>query len=130
MTINYTAIGQRIRTIRKRQGISQSVLSEMIDNVCDQQSFGLARRCLRTYLKKGYPQRTPPYTNQARSLLFLPVVFLRQYRTNRQGSLPRDFSSEKGGKPQEYFVYFKVLRTNFWRKRSGRIRRRICAVLP
>lgn len=31
MTINYTAIGQRIRTIRKREGISQNVLSEMID---------------------------------------------------------------------------------------------------
>ena len=31
MTINYTAIGQRIRTIRKREGISQSALSEMID---------------------------------------------------------------------------------------------------
>ena len=54
----------------------------------------------------------------------------RQYRINRQESLTRDFSSEKGGKPQEYFVYFKVFRTNFWRKRSVRIRRRICAVLP
>ena len=53
-----------------------------------------------------------------------------EYRTNRQESLTRDFSSEKGGKPQEYFVYFKVLLTYFWRKRSGRIRRRICAVLP
>lgn len=31
MTINYTAIGQRIRTIRKQKGMSQSVLSEMID---------------------------------------------------------------------------------------------------
>ena len=34
--------------------------------------------------------------------------FLGQYRTNRQESLTRDFSSEKGVKPQEYFVYFKV----------------------
>ena len=57
-------------------------------------------------------------------------VFQGQYRTNRQESLTRDFSSEKGGKPQEYFVYFKVFLTNFWRKRSVRIRRRICAVLP
>lgn len=31
MTINYTSIGQRIRTIRKQKGISQSALSEMID---------------------------------------------------------------------------------------------------
>ena len=31
----------------------------------------------------------------------------RQYRINRQESLTRDFSSEKGVKPQEYFVYFK-----------------------
>ena len=57
-------------------------------------------------------------------------IRLRQYRTNRQESLTRDFSSEKGAKPQEYFVYFKVLRTNFWRKKSVRIRSRICAVLP
>ena len=56
--------------------------------------------------------------------------FFRQYRANRQDSLTRDFSSEKGVKPQEYFVYFKVLLTHFWRKRSVRIRRRICAVLP
>ena len=42
----------------------------------------------------------------------------RQYRINRQESLTRDFSSEKGVKPQEYFVYFKVLQTNSWRKRS------------
>ena len=42
----------------------------------------------------------------------------RQYRINRQESLTRDFSSEKGVKPQEYFVYFKVLQTHFWRKRS------------
>ena len=54
----------------------------------------------------------------------------RQYRINRQESLTRDFSSKKGVKPQEYFVYFKVLLTHFWRKRSVRIRRRICAVLP
>ena len=31
----------------------------------------------------------------------------RQYRINRQESLTRDFSSKKGVKPQEYFVYFK-----------------------
>ena len=53
-----------------------------------------------------------------------------QYRINRQESLTRDFSSEKDVKPQECFVYFKVLQTNSWRKRSVRIRRRICAVLP
>jgi len=46
-----------------------------------------------------------------------PETF-RQYRTNRQESLARDFSSEKGVKPQEYFVYFKVLQTHFWWKRS------------
>ena len=40
------------------------------------------------------------------------------------------FCVGKGVKPQEYFVYFKVLQTHFWRKRSVRIRRRICAVLP
>ena len=44
-------------------------------------------------------------------------VFLWQYRINRQESLTKDFSSEKGVKPQEYSVYFKVLQTNFWRKR-------------
>ena len=54
---------------------------------------------------------------------------LGQYHTNWQESLTRDFASEKGVKPQEYFVYFKVLQTHFWRKRSVRIRRRICAVL-
>ena len=59
----------------------------------------------------------------------MPLIPIWQYRTNRQESLTRDFSSEKGVKPQEYFVYFKVLQTNSWRKRSGRIRRRICAVL-
>ena len=57
-------------------------------------------------------------------------VFQGQYRINRQESLTKDFSSEKGVKPQEYSVYFKVLQTNFWRKRSVKIRRRICAVLP
>ena len=42
----------------------------------------------------------------------------RQYRINRQESLTRDFLSENGVNPQEYFVYFKVLQTNFRRKRS------------
>ena len=55
--------------------------------------------------------------------------FPGQYHTTRQESLTRDFSSEKGVKPQEYFVYFKVLLTHFWQKRSVRIRRRICVVL-
>ena len=59
---------------------------------------------------------------------YCPVLW--QYRTNRREILAREFSSEKGGKPQEYFVYFKVFLTHFWRKRSVRIRRRICAVLP
>ena len=58
------------------------------------------------------------------------IFQLGQYRTNRQESLTRDFSSEKGGKPQEYFVYFKVFLTHFWRKESVKIRRRICVVLP
>jgi hypothetical protein len=53
-----------------------------------------------------------------------------QHQTNRQESLAREFSSEKGGKPQEYFVYFKVFLTHFWRKESVKIRRRICVVLP
>ena len=57
-------------------------------------------------------------------------IFFGQYRINRQESLTRDFPSEKGVKPQEYFVYFKVLQTNFWRERSVRIRRRIYAMLP
>ena len=70
--------------------------------------------------RTGFPQNTG---NRCKYVL-------RQYRTNRQESLARDFSSEKGGKPQEYFVYFKVLLTHFWRKRSVRIRRCICAVLP
>ena len=60
-----------------------------------------------------------PYSNVYG--LFFPskrdMIFLRQYRINRQESLTRDFSSEKGVKPQEYSVYFKVLQTNFWRKR-------------
>ena len=53
-----------------------------------------------------------------------------QYRTIRQESLTREFASEKGGKPPEYFVYFKVFLTPFWRKESVRIRRRNYAVLP
>ena len=58
------------------------------------------------------------------------VKFIGQYRTNRQESLARDFSSGKGAKPQKYFVYFKVSLTHFWRERSVRTRGRICAVLP
>jgi len=46
-------------------------------------------------------------------MCWISVDYLGQYRTNRQESLARDFSSEKGGKPQEYFVYFKVLLTHF-----------------
>ena len=47
----------------------------------------------------------------------LACEYLGQYHINRQESLTRDFSSEKGVKPQEYSVYFKVLQTHFWRKR-------------
>ena len=42
----------------------------------------------------------------------------------------REFASKKGGKPQEYFVYFKVFLAHFWRKESVRIRRRNCVELP
>ena len=57
-------------------------------------------------------------------------VALRQYRIIWRESLTRGFASEKGGKPPEYFVYFKVFLTPFWRKESVRIRRRNYAVLP
>ena len=72
----------------------------------------------------------PPFLGGISSMAIAIKSELGQYRTNRQESLTRDFASEKGGKPQEYFVYFKVFLTHFWRKRSVRIRRRICAVLP
>ena len=57
-----------------------------------------------TVLLLFYEKRAQPRTECSK---LRQKKFLWQYRTNRQESLTRDFSSEKGGKPQEYFVYFK-----------------------
>ena len=92
-------------------------------------------RFLRSEVRKQPPvpqvntKKTDGLNRSDHPFLFA-LMKLGQYRINRQESLTRDFSSEKGVKPQEYFVYFKVLQTKSWRKRSVRIRRRICAVLP
>ena len=137
---------KKFRLWVKNQGAGAGSIIAAVKEVCDLGILGTAltgRRCndiapggifmnnIRDFFKlSGGCQRAAAklYNNGPHDET--PIFCLRQYRTNRQESLTKEFASEKGGKPQEYFMYFKVFRTPFWRKKSVRIRRRICAVLP